>query len=464
MNSQTTTSHRLVRALRRYAGVLVGGLLLLSYTGCDSLDVVDPNAPNPDDVSLQALVTGVEGGMRASMSFYWRVTGIFGRELYYFEPADPRYTGELYAGPLDPGGFLLTNTWASRYQTVQQAVVLMEQAESRLASGDIEAAEKAGIDGFAKTIIAYQLLLNLNYLGENGIKIEFSEDVNTPFVSREAAFDEIDRYLDEAIGDLGNAGGSFAFSLSGGFAGFNTPADFATFNQALQARVAIYRENPEAALAALEASFVDESAPMDLGVYYVFGGGSGDRLNPMFESPDAPAPKLRAHPDFAAEAEEGDTRFTSKIFDRSGDEDFEASPAAANGLSSALIPTVAASSTAPYPLIRNEELLLIRAEAYIRQNDLESAEDDINTVRAAAGLDPVEITAGNAIDQLLHERFYSLFAEGHRWIDLRRFGRLDTLPRDVIQDPAGPSLIFTYWPCPQNEVPQGATCGTGVLP
>ena len=35
------------------------------------------------------------------------------------------------------------------------------------------------------------------------------------------------------------------------------------------------------------------------------------------------------------------------------------------------------------------------------------------------------------LDDLLYEREMSLLMEGFRWIDARRFGRLDTLPLDL---------------------------------
>lgn len=448
----STLKGRFARRARHTVGTVLGVCVLFLYAGCDSLDVTNPNAPEPDVVSLQALATGVEGGMRAGMGIYWRATGILGRELYYFEPADPRYTEEMYTGPLDPGGFLLNTPWSSRYRVVRQALILMEQAAERGLSG----AELAAVNGFAKTVIGHQLLLNLNYLGDNGIKIDFSGDLETAeFVSQEAAYDEINRYLDEGIADLGNAGGSFPFSLSSGFDGFDTPATFALFNQAVQARVEIYRGNADAALTALGASFIDADASMDLGVFYTYSTNSGDRLNPMFEVPTADFVKLRAHPDFEAQAEDGDQRFTNKVLDRNEDESFNASPPIANGLSSALVATVAGGAAAPYPLIRNEELLLIRAEANILNGDFDSAEDDINVVRAAAGLDDIELSGSEseAIDRLLQERFYSLFAEGHRWVDYRRFGRLDQLPRNEVGEPPAPSQIFERWPRPQGEVP-----------
>ena len=61
------------------------------------------------------------------------------------------------------------------------------------------------------------------------------------------------------------------------------------------------------------------------------------------------------------------------------------------------------------------------------------------------------LDAGTAIEQLLHERFYSLFAEGHRWVDVRRLGRLDELPNDRATD-----QIFPQFPRPLDEVPEGS--------
>ncbi|RMF54291.1 MAG: RagB/SusD family nutrient uptake outer membrane protein, partial [Bacteroidetes bacterium] len=315
---------------------------------------------------------------------------------------------------------------------------------------------RAGVEGFANTIIAYQLLLNLNYLDTNGIKIQFSEDVNTPFVSKEEAFAEIERRLNEGLSALNSAGDAFPFELSDGFAGFDTPATFARFNRALMARVALYQGKWQAALDALAGSFVDPNGDMRTGVYHVYSTGLGDRLNPIFEVPTAPAVKLRAHPDIKANAEPGDLRYADKVLDRSDDPGFNPSPPAANGLVSPLVITVSKSSTDPFPIIRNEELLLIRAEANFRLGNLAAAEADVNAVRAAAGLGPVTLTAENALDQILHERMYSLLMEGHRWIDMRRTGRLNLLPTEQVGSPPQPGKIFDKWPRPIDEVPEGS--------
>ena len=107
------------------------------------------------------------------------------------------------------------------------------------------------------------------------------------------------------------------------------------------------------------------------------------------------------------------------------------------------------SSTSSVPIIRNEELILIRAEANIGLGNFAEAETDLNIVRAAAGLAGYTGTAAsNALDRLLHERRYSLFGEGHRWVDMRRYGRLAELP---IDRPERGDMHITRMQIPEGE-------------
>ncbi len=433
---KSTLSQKAARRLAK-AGI---ALALLLTVGCGTLDIANPNAPIVEDATIQSLVTGTEAGMRLEMGIYLRVVGILGREVYYFEPADPRYTGELLFGTVDPGGFLLNRPWSARYRTIANCNFLLEKAQAL--SGE----EKAGVEGFAKTVIAYQLLLNLNYLDENGIKLDFTGDLDAGFASKADAFATIETLLDEAHASLGSAGAAFPFKLTDGFAdgGFDTPAGFAKFNRAIRARVAVYQGKYNDALTALGASFVDPGASLDLGVYHLYGTGLGDQTNPIFENPDAPFVKLMAHPTFAADAEAGDARFSNKVRVRAEATTFD-------NLTSNLGVTLATSSTSPLPVIRNEELLLLRAEANIGLGNYAAAEADINVVRAAAGLGNVTLTADNALTQLLHEKRYSLFGEGHRWIDMRRYGKLGELP---IDRPATDNIIDKL-PRPETEIKEG---------
>jgi starch-binding outer membrane protein, SusD/RagB family len=84
-------------------------------------------------------------------------------------------------------------------------------------------------------------------------------------------------------------------------------------------------------------------------------------------------------------------------------------------------------------VLRLSEQYLIRAEARAQQNIIEGSRDDLNMVRARAGLSG---TAANdqpgLINAITHERQVELFTEwGHRWIDLKRTGTVDEVMKLV---------------------------------
>ena len=103
------------------------------------------------------------------------------------------------------------------------------------------------------------------------------------------------------------------------------------------------------------------------------------------------------------------------------------------------------------PIIRNEELILIYAEAKTQLGgaaNLTDAVTAINKIRTAASLPVYSGAATQAalIDEMLKQRRYSLYGEGHRWIDMRRYNRLNTLPLDRAGDD-----VWVQFPRPANE-------------
>lgn len=90
-----------------------------------------------------------------------------------------------------------------------------------------------------------------------------------------------------------------------------------------------------------------------------------------------------------------------------------------------------ASNVDPVALIRNEELILIYAEANIGADNAEAVRA-INIIRDAAGVDPYSggVDDASLEAEVIYQRRYSLFGEGHRWIDMRRYNRLDEIPTD----------------------------------
>jgi hypothetical protein len=97
--------------------------------------------------------------------------------------------------------------------------------------------------------------------------------------------------------------------------------------------------------------------------------------------------------------------------------------------------TIYGGPAASVPMIRNEELLLLRSEARFFSNMQAMAMADLNLVRTVSG--GLNNIAGNPaeaayVDALLYERRYSLLFEGgHRWIDARRLNKLAVLPKDM---------------------------------
>ncbi|NIR50800.1 RagB/SusD family nutrient uptake outer membrane protein [candidate division KSB1 bacterium] len=317
-----------------------GLIVLISISlGCKGLEFSNPNSPDLSGASLQSLVAGSEAGMRIDLDVYLQVTITIGREGYFFEPADPRFTGEIIFGPVDPGGFLTLRPWSARYQVVFNCNELLLRAE------ELSDPQKSAVEGYAKTIRGYQLLLNLNYLDENGIRLNFDGDLTKPFATKEEAFDFIENDLNEANTALASAGDSFPFRLSDGFAGFDTPSAFARFNRAVMARVLVFRGKFDQALQVLEQSFLEPAGDLNLGVFHIYGTGLGDQLNPVFQVPTAPFVKLMAHPSFEADAEPGDLRVQNKVFKRSDVTVFDE-------LNSDLAITLATTSTDPFPIIR----------------------------------------------------------------------------------------------------------------
>jgi hypothetical protein len=123
------------------------------------------------------------------------------------------------------------------------------------------------------------------------------------------------------------------------------------------------------------------------------------------------------------------------------------------------IPTPDDTSGGKYPttagaedihVIRFAEILLIKAEALARQNQLSAAVDEYNKIRVRAGLAPHTFgnqvtTQQEVLDEIDLQRRLEFFAEGDRWPDLVRTGRW----QQVL--PGIPSYQ-TLYPIPQSEI------------
>jgi len=434
---------------RRWYPVLLLGVLA---TGACSFDEsTNPNSPdpigaNPTRVEVGVAAAGMLIAFRTDFADFPLDIGIMGREVLRFDGSDPRFTGELLEGPLDAGGDAFGGDhWADEYAAIRGGNLILAVLPTATELSDVE---RSATSGYAKTIQALNYLIVLNAHTQDSIPIVTDTSVTAPpapFQTNAAGFQHVVDLLEQAKAELQAGGAAFPFGLPSGFNGFSTPATFLTFNRALLARVEVYRANYAGALTALSESFINPLA-LNLGVYMDYGTGAGDLANPL--SIDPQQGENFAHPSLETGAQlqvDGvtlDQRFVDKIVKRP--------PLSNNGLTSDLGWIRYPSPGTPIPIIKNEELLLLRAEANIGLGNLGAALPDINLVRQQAGnLPPLGDlgTADAAITELLYNRLYSLMFEGgHRWIDARRYGRLNTLPVDRPDD-----LIFSTLPIPTDE-------------
>ncbi|HKP74323.1 MAG TPA: RagB/SusD family nutrient uptake outer membrane protein [Longimicrobiaceae bacterium] len=416
------------------AGVAAAGLVAaLALAACSDIDIPEYDNPDigqlqtsPTPAGIRAAAVGLLIGAKTDMTNrtgYVSMLGIVGRESYTLDVSDPRYVSELLVGPVTNSGAFGAGMWNTRYANIRLGNIILHALD---AVAGMTPAEKSAVAGFTKTMQALDLLLVINTRDVNGAPIDVDVPIDqlAPLSSKAAVFARIVQLLDEGRTSLAAGGSSFPFPLTPGFAGLDTPASFIKFNRALRARVDAYTGQYAAALTDLSQSFLDPAGSLAAGAYNVYGSGS-DAPNELAN------PVIYAHPSLWTDAElkpdaTKDNRALNKLV--------LVTPRSFSGVTSNVQFTLYPSNTSPVPIIRNEELILLRAEARWFTGDKPGATADINLIRTTSGgLAPIAQPASDAafITELLKQRRYSLMFEGgHRWIDARRFNRLSDLPLD----------------------------------
>jgi hypothetical protein len=457
---------------------LVTGALLATAACADRLNV--PNFQNPTQGSITAdpvaalplLATGVLRDDRGNAPGYVLGLGILGREAYNYTPTEGRNTsGWLTSDVNNSTSFGGGALWSGPYFTLRDIYNTSTVLESA-SSTQFTDLQKNAVRGFLHTTEAYSILQLVNTRNDLGVVVQVNADPNklSPFVSRDSAFNYIVGELNKAQTELTAAGTTaFPFTFHSGYTGFTTPANYIKFNRALAARVNAYRASMgiggcpatrlgspcyQTVLQNLAQSFLDTTKALTLGVYQVYSAAAGDVAN---TNSNAATSAIVAH----YKADSGillradgskDLRFTNKVITLSSPK----GPSTTSlGVATTFDYSIYATRTDPIAIIRNEELILLRAEAEYYTNDQVSALTDINEIRTkSGGLAPrgAFTSETDFLDELLYNRRMSLLFEGHRWIDMRRFGRLSQLPLDLPTH-----VIVSRLPIPQGECLQRAS-------
>ena len=403
--------------------------------------IIDPNAvsvdavlANPSKKQIIDLCKGLESAMRNGYNDFVSSAGTVGREIMSSRSTDNRYYTELLgtnvaqypgttAGANDPAG-IFNGYYTSFSSTRRRAELLVRTANN---ATSITAGEKKAVEGFARTIQAYVTLNLLNMQGKNGIRETFT-DLNAPgdllkpgkFGTYASGLTLVKQYAEDGLAAL-NAATSFPFTFGSGFAGFNTVATFKQFNRAVAARIALYQADWNGVLTNLGTSFFNLAGSLSAGPKNVWSTAPNDLTNTLFVTPNNNGQPYVVFNEVIAAVEAGDTRFNGA----SAKAQARTTPRSSGVFTSTHEVRMFASNTSPSVIIKNEELILMYAEANAELNTVASlaqAVIAINTIRTAYGL-PVYaglVTRAALIDETYKQRRFSLFFEGHRWFDMRR--------------------------------------------
>src|SRR6266516_446918 len=383
--------------------------MLVLGAACSSFfDVKNTNQPNLEDLTtnptrtkLSAAATGVFASARTDIQGHiWRL-GSLGREGINLSGNNQPDYQEPYFLPALIGSGFGGALWGGRYAAIRNINIYLLGLE-RIGTGEVSLSEKAASRGMENTMKALAFTYLIVTRDSLGAPVDVDIPITAPpapFVPKDSVYGYIVALLDSAQADLVLAGSTaFPFPIPPGLSGlapnaldFRTPAKFIQFNRALAAKAEVLRATASTcggtpatcwnkALAALSASFINDApATYRQGAYFDFSTAAGDVQNGLSEPLNGVT--YYAHPSDSVDAQ-------------------------------------LQLGGAPDPRVIDK---------------IVAAVVDLDSVRIhSGGLPPYAglVTQPALLTELLYNRRYSLLWEqGTRWIDARRYGRLNTIPK-----------------------------------
>ncbi|HSL70054.1 MAG TPA: RagB/SusD family nutrient uptake outer membrane protein, partial [Longimicrobiales bacterium] len=383
--------------------------------GCD-LDLQDPNNPNEEPI-----ITSPEGLRQVAVG----LQAEYGNEL-----VDPVYIAGLVADEIgspptafesyrlvDAGGQITndlgpsTETWAGQFDVVQVANVLLDNVPLVPTLGP---EMSNALTALAKTFKAMAFGNLLQTYERIPLEVGLN-NLNPTFATRVEGLNTVLQLLNEARQQLQTTPAPADFTNNVLAPGF----DLVNTINAMIARYALIAGDLNQALTAAQR--------VNLNVLSEFRFSSND-ANPLWNLwlNSGNAYQMRPEDRFRTSAQAGDQRVAYWVVE-----------AAVTG-STVPLDNFAKYTVrdASFPAYLPDEMRLIQAEVYARQNNLTQALVLLNQVRTQCtstlaepvaclpALTPAQVPTQQAmLDAILRERQYELFVQGVSWSDLRRFGK-----------------------------------------
>lgn len=467
------------------AGVAVGACKDNPTSAPQDAPTVDA-LKNLTPVTLKQLAVGVTGSDRAA----YATTGvlvlpeILARDIYRIDASENRYVNETLGGQADPGSFAGGSGFAGFYTATRAASTAINalNSPSVLAPGSgFTAATVNASKGFFKTFKALDFYRVIEQRDTIGIPLQTDDpQAITPVYCKPYVLNYIAALLDSANADLvASAGATLPFTLPPSFTAhgrdYQKAANLIRFNRGLKGKVDFYRAMlnraaPDAALLNQAITELDAAlgtatpggvpaAQFPTGIYYHFDPVeiSNVRADAKISANKSLADSVRFHAnaiDATAPWDPTDTRL-AQVITRP---DSATGGLVGNGLTTyhtfTFATATSANQVAQIPLLKDEELVLLRAQAYAELGgaNLANAYADAQSVHAAYGTNPLPAftTTAMARRYILREKRLSLLFQGpQRLVDLRAYGYLNEtyLPKELPSDP-----FNSAFPLPRAEL------------
>jgi len=389
---------------------IFGIAAVLLFQSCKK-DYTNPNAATEEQVfsSPQGL-TGVSVGLqrvytagRAS-SLYNRVTinGLVTKELSVLNQGNTgEYQLSLGGGSVDGTNSLMSGLWTSSNKIIYEADKVLEGAKA------------LSDKGYASGLIGYASLFKALALGDLSMfweKVPAGTGVNVSFIDRAQGFAKAITTIDDALTAI-NANAISSAYIANIPAGINIPNAL----HALKARFSLYTANYAQALAEANAASLTVKSTFNFTTV---------NLNPIFETHTSTN-------NVCAAIDNTTLGLPAGLQPDAGDKRL---PFYTTTAYNSKILGFAATSTTPWPVYLPGEMILTKAEAYARQNDLVNALVELNKVvtktpasdvyGVGADLPPlVGLTQQQILDQIYKHRCIELYMSGLKLEDMRRFNR-----------------------------------------
>jgi starch-binding outer membrane protein, SusD/RagB family len=446
------------------------GLAAALLSGCGTFTVLDPNNPsendlltNPTPSKVSVAGTGLFAAVRAGVTGEIWLIGSWGREgVNLLGNNQPDYQ-EPYIGPIQQQR---PTAWTNEYAAIRSANVFLIALDR---VGQLSAEEKAAGVGLAQTLKGLSFLKIIAVRGHLGAPVEVGRSLSedpAPFLTEDGVYLYIRALLDSAAANLQAAGGAnFPLVIPDGFSSFSTPATFVQFTNALSAKAEVFHGSIgcgapcyQLAITKLSQSFLTlDPSQLDLGPAYDFSNNPGDTPNGLSDPLNGAGFFALTLNRTDAQHQPGgalDQRVLDKIADATRDppQTVGGFPIVGDLKFVNFFSSGRADPAHSIPILKNEELILLRAEANLGLGNKAQAISDLDFIRTnSGGLAPTSLNAASSssalLDELLYNRRFSLLWEqGARWIDARRYNLLGTIPV-VVPDGAVPTEI----PIPEAE-------------